>query len=81
MKRNWTASGTRHEADPPTNEKPYVTQLDKEKPAMFMIISMTMSLPRQLALEVSPCQTGAVAVLIPFPSPAMTLNLSQQAVH
>lgn len=40
-------------------EKPYVTQFDKEKPAMFMIISMTISLPRQLALDVSPCQTGA----------------------
>jgi hypothetical protein len=26
---------------------------------MFMIISMTISLPRQLALDVSPCHTGA----------------------
>lgn len=42
------------------------------KPKMFMIISMTMSLPRQLALEVSPCQTGAVEVLMPFPMPATT---------
>jgi hypothetical protein len=40
---------------------------------MFMIISITISLPRQLALEVSPCQTGAVEVLIPFPMPAMIL--------
>lgn len=39
-----------------------MTQLDNEKPAMFMIISITISLPRQLALEVSPCQTGAVSV-------------------
>jgi hypothetical protein len=43
------------------------------KPAMFMIISMTMSLPRQDALDVSPCQTGAVAVLIPLPMPATML--------
>lgn len=40
-------------------EKPYVTQFDNEKPAMFMIISMTINLPRQLALDVSPCHTGA----------------------
>lgn len=31
---------------------------------MFMIISMTMSLPLQLAFEVSPCQTGAVPVSV-----------------
>jgi len=40
---------------------------------MLQIISMTMSLPRQLALEVSPCQTGAVAVLTPLPIPAIML--------
>ena len=33
---------------------------------------MTTSLPRHLIWEVSDCQTGAVAVLIPFPMPAMT---------
>jgi hypothetical protein len=53
-----------------TYENPKVTQFDIEKPKMFMIISMTMSLPRQLAFEVSPCHTGAVDVLIPFPMPA-----------
>lgn len=40
-------------------EKPNVTQFESEKPAMFMIISMTINLPRQLAFEVSPCHTGA----------------------
>lgn len=45
-----------------TYEKPYVTQFDSEKPAMFIIISMTISLPRQLALDVSPCHTGAKIV-------------------
>lgn len=40
---------------------------------MFIIISITISLPLQLALDVSPCQTGAVAVLIPFPIPAIIL--------
>jgi hypothetical protein len=40
---------------------------------MFMIISITINLPRQLALEVSPCHTGAVEVLMPFPIPAMIL--------
>jgi hypothetical protein len=39
-----------------------VTQFESEKPAMFMIISMTINLPRQLAFEVSPCHTGAAAV-------------------
>lgn len=29
-------------------------------PKMFNIISMTINLPRQLALDVSPCQTGAI---------------------
>lgn len=39
-----------------------MTQFDSENPAMFMIISITINLPRQLAFEVSPCQTGAVLV-------------------
>ena len=29
---------------------------------MFIIISITINLPRQLAFEASPCQTGATAV-------------------
>lgn len=62
----WQVIGTTH-------EKPYVTQFDIENPAMFIIISMTMSLPLQLALDVSPCHTGAVDVLIPLPIPAMIL--------
>lgn len=45
-----------------THEKPNVTQFESEKPAMFMIISMTINLPRQLAFEVSPCHTGAAAI-------------------
>ena len=40
---------------------------------MFMIISITTSLPRHEALDVSPCQTGAVAVFKPLPMPAMML--------
>lgn len=44
-----------------------------ENPKMFMTSSMTISFPRQLAWLVSPCQTGAVEVLIPFPIPATTL--------
>jgi hypothetical protein len=43
-------------------EKPNVTQFESEKPAMFMIISITINLPRQLAFEVSPCHTGAAAI-------------------
>lgn len=74
MKMNWSASGTLQARAPPVNEKPYVTQLESEKPAMFIIISMTINLPRQLALEVSPCQTGAVAVLSPLPIPATMLE-------
>jgi hypothetical protein len=38
---------------------------------MFKIISITTSLPLQLAFEVSDCQTGAVEVLRPFPIPAV----------
>lgn len=74
MKMNWKATGKRQDTEPPTNENPYVTQLDREKPAMLRIISMTMSLPRQLALDVSPCQIGAVAVLIPLPMPPIILR-------
>lgn len=47
-----------------------VTQLDSEKPAIFRIISMTISFPRHVALLVSACHGGAVDVLIPFPMPA-----------
>jgi hypothetical protein len=45
-----------------TYEKPNVTQFESEKPAIFIIISMTINLPRQLAFEVSPCHTGADAI-------------------
>lgn len=55
---------------PDACENPYVIQFDKEKPAMFNIISITTSFPLHAALEVSACQTGAVAVFSPFPSPA-----------
>lgn len=41
---------------------------------MFIIISITMSRPRQLAFDVSPCQTGAVDVLRPLPIPATILG-------
>lgn len=41
---------------------------------MFMIISMTMSLPRHEALDVSPCHTGAVDVFRPLPRPATILQ-------
>lgn len=71
MNVNWKASGKRQEMGPPTKEKPYVIQLESEKPAMLRIISMTTSLPLQLALEVSDCQTGAVDVLSPLPIPAI----------
>jgi len=70
MKMNCIASGRRQATGPGTYEKPNVTQLLREKPAMFRMSSMTISLPRQDALEVSACQGGAVAVLMPLPIPA-----------
>jgi len=56
---------------PPANEKPYVTQLERENPAILRIISMATSFPLQLALDVSDCQTEAVEVFRPFPIPVM----------
>ncbi|MBA7494101.1 hypothetical protein ES702_04670 [subsurface metagenome] len=48
MKIHWKAKGNLQEIGPPTYEKPYVIQLESEKPAMFMINSMTTNLPRHL---------------------------------
>ena len=73
MKRNCKASGILHAIAPPAKENAKVIQFDIMKPKIFMISSMTMSLPLQVALDVSLCQTGAVAVLIPLPIPATTL--------
>ena len=36
-----------------------------------MIISMTINLPRQLALEVSPCHTGAAVVNVEYQLPLL----------
>jgi len=71
MKMNWHASGTRHAIGPGTKLNPKVTQLLRLNPAMFKMSSITISLPRHEALDVSACQGGAVAVLMPFPMPAM----------
>ena len=73
MNISWNASGNLQETGPVVKEKPYVIQLDNEKPAMFKINSMTTSLPRHFRAEVSVCQTGAVDVLMPFPMPATIL--------
>ena len=44
---------------------------------MFKMSSMTTNLPRHLIADVSVCQTGAVAVLIPFPMPSIFLALNR----
>lgn len=67
---NWNASGTRHATGPGTKLNPNVTQLLRLNPAMLRMSSITISLPRQEAFDVSACQGGAVAVLMPFPIPA-----------
>ena len=61
MKMNWNANGNLQPRGPLVNENPYVTQLDKENPAMLQISSMTTSLPLHDACDVSACQTGAYA--------------------
>ena len=73
MKMNCSTSGILQATPPPAKEKAKVIQFESMKPKIFMIISMMMSLPLQDAFDVSPCQTGAVAVLTPLPMPATIL--------
>lgn len=68
----WNASGNRHETLPGANENPSVNQFEIAKPVMQFAIWMIISLPRLLIFDVSDCQTPAVAVFIPVPSPATT---------
>lgn len=49
-------------------------QLTRQKPKIFIIISKMTSLPRHFSCDVSVCQIGAVAVLIPLP--ILSLNTS-----
>lgn len=48
-------------------------QLTKQKPAMFITHSITTKRPLQLDFAESACQTGAVDVLRPLPTPATIL--------
>ena len=51
-----------------------VIQHDMARPAILMTINAMPALPRCAVLLVSEAHTGAVAVLMPFPIPAMTLR-------
>jgi len=57
----------------------HVIQHEIAKPPMLTTINVMPVLPRADVLLVSEAQTGAVAVFIPFPMPAMTL-LQRSAV-
>jgi hypothetical protein len=57
-------------------EKAKVMALDITKPKTLTAISLTTADPLALWCDVSTCQTGAVAVLPPFPMPATSLPMT-----
>ena len=57
-----------------------VIQHDTARPPMLITINIIPVLPRLAVLLVSEAHTGAVAVFMPFPIPAMTLTMLSHEV-